>query len=352
MQLPSRLWLAPINTGFAAGGRPDDRLLQFHEERSGPSIGASIVGNVAASVDTSTNASTVILRDDADAEALRPVASAIQERGSVPGIQLAASPSGLNPRRNWRAASRFDELGRLRQLVSTLEPALIAKQLQSLIQAATLAVGAGFRLVQLHAAHGYLLSLLTSEVLNGRIDRYAHDRLWLEEFASRLRELCGGAILSWRLNALWGLQDAEQEIEGCIRLAQRLDRVGVDMIDLSAGIYTIDRRLIYPGREVDRPLVARALTDICDEVPSVVGVSGRISSPGEFALTPLPNLVISVGRALLADPRFADKWRSGHVASINRCALTNRCHYFSRGKDHLECGVNTNLGKYRYELAN
>src|SRR5688572_2796312 len=62
--LPSRILFAPINTGFTRLGRPTKRLVSFHVERSGPSIGVSIVGNVAVEPDARANAGTALLTSE------------------------------------------------------------------------------------------------------------------------------------------------------------------------------------------------------------------------------------------------------------------------------------------------
>src|SRR5260370_40583468 len=95
--IPSRVLLAPINTGFARNHRPSLDLLAFHRERSGPAVGIGFVGNVAIAETTALNAQTAVLRSDWDLKRFAVIARAISKRGSLAGIQLASVPVGLAP---------------------------------------------------------------------------------------------------------------------------------------------------------------------------------------------------------------------------------------------------------------
>src|SRR5690606_23061971 len=55
------------------------------------------------------------------------------------------------------------------------------------------------------------------------------------------------------------------------------------------------------------------------------------------------NLSFSLGRPLIADPNFVEKWRQGASATIKVCKRTNKCHYYSRGKPSICCPVSDDL---------
>jgi 2,4-dienoyl-CoA reductase-like NADH-dependent reductase (Old Yellow Enzyme family) len=116
--LPSRVLLAPINTGYTTRSLPTSRLVRFHRERSGPAIGISMVGNVAVEASARTNDHTAVLRSNRDIPRFAVLARTISRRGSLPGIQLASAPAHLFPSRRWRTSSKAAEEIRLRGILS------------------------------------------------------------------------------------------------------------------------------------------------------------------------------------------------------------------------------------------
>ncbi|CAA9295606.1 MAG: hypothetical protein AVDCRST_MAG93-4231 [uncultured Chloroflexia bacterium] len=341
--LPSRVLLAPINTGFTVRNLPSARLLRFHRERSGPAIGISMVGNVAVGMPVRTNDRTAVLGEHRELPRYAALARTISRRGSLSGIQLASAPTDLRPRRRWRTPSSGNEEERLRYIIRSYGDDELDELLSRFVSSSLLAERAGYDVVQIHCAHGYLLSLLLHPATNRRSGRYSVSAPWFEDFLGRVRARLGESLLSIRLSAVTGLRPRGEEIAWTRAVMDRAASSGVDMIDLSSGFYTVDRRLIYPGREREQPVYSEWLGALSRELPCLVAVAGRFTGPDSVPERLPHNLLFSVGRSLIADPAFATKLMDGRLDRINRCTLTNRCHYFSRGKAHIECGVNPHL---------
>lgn len=341
--IPGRVVFSPINTGLAQDARPDSRMVQFHRVRAGPGIGIAIVGNVAVSADSRTNENTIVLASASDVRGVAAVARAIEETGTLPGIQLAFSPPGLNPRPAWRCADKDAEVHRLRKLVASVPEAQMHKLIDAFVSSAQLAVDSGFRVIQIHAAHGYLLSLMLSKYLNGRIGGFSADGEWLEVFIGRLSDVCVGRLVSIRISVVHGIGDLDTEVQEALALADRLDAAGVGLIDVSAGLYTLTRELIYPkGGGGDVPYLRHG-TKMAQRVSCLVCVAGGIRFFD--ALPSIPdNLLIGVGRPLLADPGFVRKYLADESHTIQHCKNRGKCHYFTRGESHISCGVNPSLG--------
>jgi 2,4-dienoyl-CoA reductase-like NADH-dependent reductase (Old Yellow Enzyme family) len=341
--IPSRIVLAPINTGFAHLGRPSLDLVRFHRERSGRAIGISMLGNVSVTATGASNPTTAVLRTPADVGRFAVIARAIRRRGSLPAIQLASAPRELSPSLRWRPADAMAERRRLQHIVSDLESHVLHQSLEQFIYSFKLAVRAGFEVVQIHAAHGYLLSLLLSSVVNTRHDQFAFDGPWLEEFIREL--LPQGVMVSFRISVESGLPSDSDEVAATIRLASRLARSGIDLIDLSSGFYTVNRHLIYPSlRRGPAPLYQTA-RDLALTTGCLITFAGNI-----LDLRTLPddmpgNLFCSIARAFIADPDFAQKARDGRFDNIDWCQRTGHCHYFTRNQPHIECGTNRRLGR-------
>jgi len=94
--LPSRFFLAPINTGYSDNGVPTSQMLAFHKRRTGHKIGVAYVGNVAIASDYKTNDGTAVITKE-HLRVWHDLARCIREGGSIPAIQLACR---LAPRRS------------------------------------------------------------------------------------------------------------------------------------------------------------------------------------------------------------------------------------------------------------
>lgn len=337
--LPSRILLAPINTGFAVAGNPTADLIRFHEARSGPEIGISTVGNVSVSVDGSTNSTTAVLNRYSMLDQYRRVVDAVRFRGSLSGIQLASSPL-LSPERNWVTSSNEDERSRLSKMVVSFSEEHLDACLAQFLEATALARSVGFNFIQIHAAHGYLLSLLLNPLTNTRRGRFSLLGPWLNSFVSDLSGAASGCALGFRLSLYSGLaKELIEEIDVTTLISEHLAASGVHLIDYSAGFYTVDRRIIYPG--IDKGSLPYLMSAIkaARNCAVTYGVAGNVQDVR--TVTDLPkNFVVSIGRALIADPDLLKKTRLGAYETVKECKRTSKCHYFSRGKNRIECGVN------------
>ena len=338
--IPSRLVLAPINTGFARDGIPTLALNRFQVARSGPAIGISFIGNVAVASDGRTNAGTAVLSNES-ADAFGQIASEIRARGSLPGIQLAYAPSDLHPGRKWRAQDQKAEIRRLQSMVSDIEATSLGAVMGHFVDATARARQLGFDVIEIHAAHGYLISLLISPVTNIRRDGFSLGGAWLPDFVDRLLDAAAGALLAFRISVLLDVEDPSAERAAAADVCAHLSSMGLDLIDLSNGFYTLNRRLIYPSESSDR---FRSTRDFAGGLVASTGsliafAAGIVSS--EPLLEPLPEgVLVAVGRPLIADPTFALKLLGGRRDAIVACNRTGHCHYFTRGRPSLECGVN------------
>jgi len=340
--MPTRIVFAPINPGFAPEGRPTARFLRFHRGRSGNGVGLSFIGNVAVLHSGQSNAATPVLSTERESHRFAVARRAIQEAGSLAGIQLAMSPLHLQPGRIWRAPDTGREVERLASLVQACESSDLDAVVDRFVQVAGLASRVAFDVVQIHAAHGYLLSLLLDSDTNRRTDDYSVAGEWIDRFIRRLREAVGPSLLSFRVNAFSGIGARRSKEHAAIRLAMRLYGAGVDIVDFSAGFYTVDRRLIYPAERGRFPLYSIAAA-VAAETLRLVTFTGGVHDLRALPDRLPPNMLVGIGRGLIADPQLVIKSAEGRFDEVVWCARKNKCHYFSRGLTGIECGVNEDI---------
>lgn len=179
------------------------------------------------------------------------------------------------------------------------------------VAAAGRARAAGFDVVELHAAHGYGLNQWLSPLTNRRKDSYGGSpenraRLLFEivrEIKSRFPDLLLAVRLPWRDHLEGGLEG--EEMSGVVRV---LERLGVDLVDVSSGLGGWRRR---DDRTEQGYLVEDAATLKRATTRPVIGVGGIVDGPTIDRFLREGKLdFAAVGRALLADP---DAWGARHL---------------------------------------
>jgi 2,4-dienoyl-CoA reductase-like NADH-dependent reductase (Old Yellow Enzyme family) len=269
--------------------------------------------------------------NDAQAEALAPIAEFIDEQGSVPAIQLAHAGRKASKTRPWEGSEPLQpDEGGWETIAPSPEPWPyengetattemdqddIEDVIDSFRTAAERALDAGFEIAEVHAAHGYLLHEFLSPVTNHRDDDYGGDyagrsRL-VREVTNAVREVWPeGKPVFVRISATDWLPDRESwTVEDSVALADDLSSVGADLIDVSAGGSNPAPQIPHSGPGYQVPLAER----ITDERESsiAVGAVGGISSPVQA------DELIRNGRAdlaILAREHLRDPYFSLHAA--------------------------------------
>jgi 2,4-dienoyl-CoA reductase-like NADH-dependent reductase (Old Yellow Enzyme family) len=257
------------------------------------------------------------LWSDAHAEAWAPIARFIAEQGAVPGIQLAHAGRKASTDAPWRGGRPLGaEAGGWRPVGPSPLPfadghpvprELSADDLPAIVgafrDAARRAEQAGFELVEIHMAHGYLLQQFLSPLTNRRSDAYGgtlESRMRLPlEVTRAVREafpverpvLARISVTDW----VEGGWDLEQSVE----LARGLREAGVDLVDCSSGGTVPHAKVpVAPGYQVPFAAAVRERAG----VPT--GAVGLISEPGpaEAIVAGGEADLVLLARELLRDP--------------------------------------------------
>lgn len=283
--------------------------------------GASLVFTEATAVtrDGRISPGDTGIWNDAQAEAWSKIARFISARGAVPGIQLAHAGRKAGTDAPWRGGGRLAIADGGWQPVAPsaipLEPeamaptALDAAGIREVVAdfraAAVRAADAGFRVGEIHAAHGYLLHEFLSPLTNTRTDEYGGTfenrvRLLLE-VVDEVRAVWSDELPLWvRISATdWaeGGWDIDQSVDLAALLAPR----GVDLIDVSSGGAVRHQQVVAtPGYLV--PFAAR----IRSEVGIATGAVGLITEAEQADAIVASGQadVVLLARELLRDPHF------------------------------------------------
>ncbi len=206
----------------------------------------------------------------------------------------------------------------------------IAEVIDSFANAAARAKKAGFDAVEIHGAHGYLLTQFLSPFSNQRTDRYGgseenRSRFVLEIIEAVRKEVGPAYPVLIRVSADEMIRDG-YDLDFMKRLAPRLVAAGVNAVHVSVGVYSTPGNLSIasmdtaPGFNLFR---ARAVKDVV-KVP-IIGV-GRINSieMADKAIADGDADLVSFGRQHLTDPDFVNKARAGDFDDIRWCIACNQ----------------------------
>ena len=321
LTLRNRLVVAPMCQYSATDGVPD----HWHMVN----LGSRAVGGAALVIAEATAVSAqgrISLGDtgiwnDTQREAWRPIAHFIAAQGAIPGIQLAHAGRKSSAQRPWEgrdalpvgqgdwltvapSALPFDTGWHTPQ---ALDQAGIAAVVADFRAAAQRALAAGFQLIELHAAHGYLLHQFLSPLSNHRDDAYGgsfenRTRI-VREVIAAVREVWPAELPLWlRISATdWAPGDAGWNIDQSVQLAQQVKPLGVDLIDVSSGGLIPHVSIpLAPGYQV--PFAAR----IRREAGIATGAVGLITTPEQAAaiIDAGDSDVVLIARESLRDPYF------------------------------------------------
>jgi 2,4-dienoyl-CoA reductase-like NADH-dependent reductase (Old Yellow Enzyme family) len=242
----------------------------------------------------------------------------IHEQGSVAGIQLAHAGRKASTYRPWEGHGTVPESsGGWNKVVapSTLAfadhypmpQALSIDDIKNIVAAfataARRACEAGFGVIEIHAAHGYLLHEFLSPLSNQRTDAYGgsfenRTRMVRETVAAVRGAWPEGAPLFVRISATdW--TDGGWDIEQSVELARQLKELRVDLIDCSSGGNVLHAKIpVGPGYQTQFAEQIRREADI------LTGAVGMITSPvqAEHVVATGQADVVIIARELLRDP--------------------------------------------------
>ncbi len=225
----------------------------------------------------------------------------------------------------------------------------IAQTTDAFVAAAARAAEAGFDCVEIHAAHGYLISQFLCPAENRRTDEYGGNlenraRFGLD-ILRRVKQMVPSVAVIFRLTVEDFFAGGMPFDEGR-RVAAWADQAGADAIHVSAGHYRSQpgHMMIPPMAVADAPFLAFAAKIRKDARAPVIAV-GRLGDPtaAAAAIDQGQADFVALGRGLIADPDWPRKVRRGKA--IRRCLACNTCVNEMRGGSRLHCVVNGMVGR-------
>jgi 2,4-dienoyl-CoA reductase-like NADH-dependent reductase (Old Yellow Enzyme family) len=312
-----------IHFGVDEQGRVTDQLTRYMEARAEGGVGMMLVGGGGVHPTGVELPHLPALWEDECIPALKKMARAVKPHDTLLGMQLMhGGRQSYHDRKVAPSAIPAPALAKGIPRTLTLDE--IPVMAAAFGDAARRCREAGLDFIEVHGAHGYLISQFLAPNSNQRTDRYGgsfenRTRFMLEVLRD-IRRKCGpDYTVGVRMNGEdyiengWGIEEA-------LRLAPLLEQNGADYLHVSAGVYG-SKQLTIPSMYVEHGCFVHLAHAVKQTVSIPVVAVGRIKRPemAEAILRERKADVVALGRSLLADPQWPNKVRSGAVRSIRPC---------------------------------
>jgi 2,4-dienoyl-CoA reductase (NADPH2) len=320
--LRNRIAVSPMCQYCAVDGYPDDWHLVHLGSRAVGGAGLIITEATAVTPEGRISPGDTGLWDDDHIAPWKRIADFIERMGAVAGIQLAHAGRKGSCQPPWQGgASLKPSEGAWQTIAPSAEPfhesdpppramtqADIEAVKQAFVAATRRAIAAGFEVIELHAAHGYLLHEFLSPLSNHRRDGYGGSldnrlRLAIETASAMRAEMPDDMPLLVRISATdW--VDGGWDLAQSVELARRLCPIGVDLMDISSG-GIVPKATIPVGKGYQVPFAA----EIRKQTGMATGAVGLITEPHEAdeIVTSGSADLVFIAREMLREPYWALK---------------------------------------------
>jgi 2,4-dienoyl-CoA reductase-like NADH-dependent reductase (Old Yellow Enzyme family)/thioredoxin reductase len=355
MELKNRVVMCPMGTNFAdTTSMPTDGMVAYYAERAKGGIGLIIVEHTTMETRGKWSPRGAGIWDDRFVPGWKKVVDAVHAQGGNVALQIGhqgrstnlegAGEPGVQPVAPSPVPCHVAQI--IPHELSTEE---VYQFIDNYLLAVKRAVRAGFDAIDIHGAHGYLISSFISGKTNKRTDEFGgtlRGRLRLPlEIIRRVRKEVGKDYpLMMRIGSVE--PKGGRLLEETKVVAQLLCEAGLDALDICAGTYTdieweVPPYFFSPGfnmmnieaikRSVNVPVIAAGLLHDPDLAEQLIK-EGRCD-------------LVGIGRASIADPHWANKAKEGRVEEIHECIACTRCIDSLFGGGSLKCTVNPFVGR-------
>jgi len=311
--LKNRLVKSAMSDTLGDGyGNPTPEQGKLYETWDRGGVAASVVGEVQGDPRTIEHPGNLVLDMGADLEAFRALAHRGQATGAALWLQLGHA-GALAP--DWVGMPKAPSSLNIKDIrCDALSLAEIAALPDRFARTARLACDLGFGGVQVHAAHGFLLSQFLSPLFNRRQDAYGGSatnrmRLVIETVEAVRAEVPRGFCVSIKLNATDQITGGLTQ-EDALKVVAALDGRGLDLMEFSGGTYFPGAPASSDGASsgpyfVDFARTARQMTS----VPLMATGGFKKRADAEYAVGSGAVDCIGLARALVLDPALPKTWK-------------------------------------------
>jgi 2,4-dienoyl-CoA reductase-like NADH-dependent reductase (Old Yellow Enzyme family) len=347
MELANRFVRSATFEGMATtDGKPTARLVETMAELAAGGVGLIITGHCYVNPEGQARAGQVTIGDESALPGLTRMAEAAHRLGGKIALQIAhagahAQPvdAGLQP----MGPSVFyqDDTAICREMTGDD----ISRVVEAFARAADRAKRAGFDAVQIHAAHGYLLSQFLSPWSNHRTDEYGgplanRGRAVLEVLRAVRQAVGSDYPVLIKVNSEDFIEGGFS-VEDMLALSTLLEQAGIDAIEMSGGTFNTASR--YPVARLGaskenmgyyQEAARRFKRQV--KVPLILVGGLRTVDAAEHLVADGIADYIALSRPLICEPGLVNRWKGGDKAK-SLCVSDNRCFKAARSGEGVRC---------------
>ena len=355
VELKNRVMMAPMENGMAAVGTGEvtDRIIAFFEERARHNVALIMPGSIGVAPEGRGLPTQLSLYDQSQVAGHKKLVDAIHKNGSLVAAQLyhagrqaSEAITGLDP-----LAPSAIPCGILQNHPKEITLEQMERIKEQFRQAARWSIEAGYDIVEVHFAHGYLLHSFMSTHTNKRTDEYGGSfenriKYPMDVLKTVIDEVNGEVPVQIRVSVDEYVEDGMHfdEVKKVCHLAREM---GVASISLSAGCYDAVEYAIQP-MFIPQGFIVPFAKELKAEMDIPVIVAARLNDAHL-----IENIVengdadmVAIGRGLIADPLLIDKIKNKDYDNIRYCIACNQgCIDRVLGGMHAHCMVNPVAGE-------
>ncbi|MDD5222951.1 MAG: FAD-dependent oxidoreductase [bacterium] len=367
LTIRNRFLMAPMLTQLSSpDGHTTSRMVDHYRRRAAGGVGAITIeihfvrddGKVCYSGHRGESGGLPDIGDDSYIPDVARIVQGIHSEGAVCFLQLGHlgkfGRGEILPAVSESSPPVFTPA-----ILKELSTQEVEDYIQLYVDASFRAKQAGCDGVTVHSSHGFFHMQFLSPHSNRREDKWGKDKtLCAKETVRRIKEKCGQDFpVVYRISGDEFYEDLGIDdgygVEDFKKMVPELVKAGVDMLDVTGG--TVDtNKWIIPSGQVKQGCflhLGAAAKSVC-KIP--VSCVGRINTPelAEKAVQEGKCDMVTLGRALFADPDFVKKLAEGRPEEIRRCLACNHCINYSKNLidgvqkgSIVKCAVNAELGR-------
>jgi len=337
---------------IGADGSISEAAIEHYRRRAAGGPAMVILEACAVSPEGIVSAHQARIYDDRFIDGLAKIARAIKAEGAIPALQIHHGGRQTSTKVIHRKPLAPSQLPcpTIRGEVEPLTIDGIQELIKKFGDGARRADLAGYELLEIHGAHGYLINQFLSRFSNIREDEYGGDSAgrtrFAKEIVEEIRKRVGDDFpLSFKISA-------EEYVDGglttkeSIEILKILVEAGVDAIQVSAG-NDVTAEWICQPMFMKKACLADSASQIKAALDVPVMAVGRINDPfiANQIIEQRKADLVCIGRGLLADPEMPQKAQQGRFDEIRTCIACNTCMQSIFKKGRIECLVNPMLGR-------
>lgn len=353
--VPNRFVVPPMGNNLAnTDGTLSDRSLSYYQARAKGGFGLITIESTVVYREAKGGPRKPCLFSDDTVESFRRVADACHAYGAKVSIQLQhAGPEGNSALTGYplKAASAMPASAG-REIPEAVSNEEVYRIIECYGDAARRAQQAGIDMVEVHCAHGYLVSTFISQRTNNRTDEFGgcfENRMRLPRLIiENIRRKTGGNLpILCRINACDEVEGGQSVQDAAAGAAYLEQECGVDALHVTRAVHLHDEFMWAPGI-THGGFNADLVTEIKRAVSVPVIAVGRFTEPqyAELLVKQGRADLIAFGRQSIADPELPAKARNGQLETLAPCigCLLGCVPNMFAGKP-ITCAVNPCVGR-------